>query len=166
MHPSSLWVLGIKPLLRSRIRVQGSGWSHLLSLSHVSGRGFLAHAVSVPVQLCANLAVWFTKCLPPDDPHLQDESFYQPICHQHLVLIDLLVFDLQKVLLVFISLKTSDVGLFFFFLLINHLNSCLIFLYFLTFFLIDSLVLSCKSSFFSRSKSFQKYGICFINIFS
>lgn len=49
VHPSSLWVLRIKLLLRSRIRVQGSVWPHLLSLSHVSGLGFLAHEVSVPV---------------------------------------------------------------------------------------------------------------------
>ena len=44
-----------------------------------------------------------------------DQSSINPCCHQHLVLIDFLVFDLQKVILVFISLKTSEVGLFFFF---------------------------------------------------
>ena len=52
-----------------------------------------------------------------------DQSSINPCCHQHLVLIDFLVFDLQKVILVFISLKTSEVGLFFFFfffLLIKH----------------------------------------------
>ena len=49
VHPSSLRVLRIKLVLRSRIWVQGSVWSHLFSLSHVSGRGFLAHVVSVPV---------------------------------------------------------------------------------------------------------------------
>ena len=44
---SSLWVLRIKLLLRSRICAQDSPWSRLISLSPVSGLGLLARVLSV-----------------------------------------------------------------------------------------------------------------------